>query len=273
MAYLFSHEDQTERERLAAIEAGLDPFTIDCLKKIGVAESWRCLEIGAGAGSIAKWLCGQVGPTGKVVATDLQTKFLEAIDCSNLEVRKHDIAKDDLEADAFDLVFARKVLEHLRDPSAALCRLAASLRPGGWLLVEDSDLASFMRVSFPHCARFERAYGQFIEALSSAGFRPKLGTRLGDELRALGLNEVRLIGAVMEGTGGSDHPGNKVYRMTVQRMRERMVDAKLLTNEEIDQFLADLGSPELHAITAIHCAAWGRKPGCRGNANLENPRC
>src|SRR5439155_27140056 len=62
------------------------------------------------------------------------------------------------------------------------------------------------------------------------------------------------------GTGGSDHSGNKVYRMTVQRMRERIVKARLLSDEEVDRFLADLQSPELHAITAIHCAAWGRKP-------------
>ena len=123
MAYLFTHEDQTERERLAAIEAGLDPTTIECLEKIGVGEGWRCLEVGAGAGSIAAWLCRRVRPQGKVVATDLQTKFLEAIDASNLEVRKHDISKDELEPDAFDLVMARKVLEHLADPPAALRRM------------------------------------------------------------------------------------------------------------------------------------------------------
>ncbi len=262
MSYLFSHEDKSERERLAAIEAGLDPFTIDCLQNLGVGEGWRCLEIGAGAGSIAKWLCGRVGPTGKVVATDLQTKFLEAIDCSNLEVRKHDISKDDLEADAFELVSARKVLEHLRDPSAALRRMAAALRPGGWLLIEDTDLASFMRVSFAHRARFEHAYAKFIEALSSAGFQPCLGLRLGDELRAIGLQQVALKGILVEASGASDHPGNKVYRMTVQRMRDPMVKAELLTNEEVDQFLTDLQSPELHTVTAIHCAAWGQKPCC-----------
>jgi SAM-dependent methyltransferase len=260
MSYLFSHEDKTERERLAAIESGLDPFTIDCLQKIGVAEGWRCLEIGAGAGSIATWLCGRVGPSGMVVATDLQTKFLEAIDSSNLEVRKHDISKDELETDAFDFVSARKVLEHLPDPSAALRRMAAALRPGGSLLVEDTDLASFMRVSFPHRERFERAYRNFIQSLSSAGFQPTLGLCLGDELRAVGLQNVTLKGILIEGTGGSDHPGAKVYRMTIERMRGRMVEAGLLTNEEIDQFLADGQSPQLHAITAIHCAAWGRKP-------------
>ena len=260
MPYLFTHEDKAERERLAAIEAGLDPFTIECLEKIGVAEGWHCLEVGAGAGSIAEWLCRRVGVKGKLVATDLQTKFLEAIDALNLEVRRHDITKEELEPNAFDLVSARKVLEHLPDPPAALRRMAAAVRPGGWLLVEDTDLASFMRVSFPHRERFERAYGKFIEALSSAGFQPKLGVRLGEELRAVGLRDVSLKGILIEGTGGSDHPGNKVYRMTIERMRERIVKAGLLTNEEVDQFLADLQSPELHAITAIHCAAWGRKP-------------
>jgi hypothetical protein len=71
---------------------------------------------------------------------------------------------------------------------------------------------------------------------------------------------VSLKGFILEATGGSDHPGNKVYQMTVQRMRERIVKAGLLSDGEVDQFLADLQSPELHAITAIHCAAWGRKP-------------
>lgn len=259
MSYLFTHEDKAERERLAAIEAGLDPFTIDYLEKIGVREGWRCLEVGAGAGSISAWLSNRVGPCGKVVATDLQTKFLEAIDAPNLEVRRHDITQDKLESNVFDLVMARKVLEHLSDPSAAVRRMAAALRPGGWLLIEDTDLASFVRVSFPNRERFERAYRQFLESLRSAGFQPTLGTRLGDELRAAGLQEVAMKGVLIEGTGGSDHPGAKVYRMTIERMRERMVTAGLLTNEEIDQFLRDSQSPDLHAITAIHCCAWGRK--------------
>jgi hypothetical protein len=138
--------------------------------------------------------------------------------------------------------------------------MAAAVRPGGWLLVEDTDLASFMRVSFPHRERFERAYGKFIEALSSAGFQPKLGLRLGDELRAAGLQNVSLKGTLIEASGGSDHPGAKVYRMTIERLRERMVTAGLLTNEEVDQFLADGQSPDLHAMTAVHCLAWGRKP-------------
>ena len=115
MPYLFTHEEKTERERLAAIEAACDPITIECLEKIGVADGWHCLEVGGGGGSMAEWLCGAVGPSGRVVATDLQTKFLEAIDAPNLEVRRHDITGEDLEPDTFDLVMARKVLEPLEN--------------------------------------------------------------------------------------------------------------------------------------------------------------
>jgi SAM-dependent methyltransferase len=261
MPYLFDHETKAERERLAAIERAADPFTIECLEKIGVREGWHCLEIGAGAGSIAEWLCQRVGPNGKVVATDLQTKFLETIDRPNLEIRRHDVAANELESAAFDLVSARKVLEHLPNPTAALRRMAAAVRPGGWLLVEDSDLASFVHVSFPQIERFKRAYAQFLDALRSAGFQPTLGVRLGDELRAAGLREVILQGITGEWTAAGDHPVGKVYRMTIERLRERMVKAGLLSNTEVDQLLADIQSPDFHAMTGIHCAAWGRKPG------------
>src|SRR5207249_186653 len=149
MSDLFDHEWLVERKQLAADEAALDPFTIWWLEKIGVKEGWRCLEVGAGGGSIAEWLCRRVGATGRVVATDRQTKFLEAIQAPNLEVVQYDIVADALERDGFDFVFARRVLEHLSDPSSALRKMHTALCPGGLLLVESTDYASFCRVSGP----------------------------------------------------------------------------------------------------------------------------
>ncbi|HZL89619.1 MAG TPA: methyltransferase domain-containing protein [Pirellulaceae bacterium] len=291
MAYLFTHEDKAERERLAAIEAGLDPFTIQCLEEIGVSEGWRCLEIGAGGGSITEWLSRRVGPQGKVVATDLQTKFLEAIEATNLEVRKHDISKQEIESGAFDLVSARKVLEHLLDPSAALARLAASVRPGGWLLVEDTDMATIRRFDCPQPQRVERAYLKFAEVMGSAGFQPTYAARLAKELRALGFQDVRYVCPIPGGgealpadlrdmlhslglqvvslpgskgplgwNAAGDNPVDKVYRMTFERLRDRVTKSGLLSADEVEQFFADIRAPAFRAITGIHCAAWGRKP-------------
>jgi tRNA A58 N-methylase Trm61 len=102
-----------------AIQASRDPFTIEILDKIGVAEGWHCAEIGAGAGSMTEWLCRKVGQSGEVLATDREIKLLETIEADNLTVRKHGVASDDLEIRAFDLLLTRKVLEHVREPVAA----------------------------------------------------------------------------------------------------------------------------------------------------------
>jgi len=118
------------RERLRSLEDWLDPGTIRHLRARGVGAGWRCLEVGAGAGSIAVWLCGQVGPAGEVLATDIDTRFLETLNEPNLRVQRHDVTADELPAGSFDLVYCRLVLAHLPQRQAVLRKLLASLRPG-----------------------------------------------------------------------------------------------------------------------------------------------
>ncbi len=256
MTYPFPHDSEGERERLARLEASADPGTVQCLESLGITEGWRCLEVGAGRGSIAEWLCHRVAPSGTVVATDLETKFLKAIDVPNLEVRQHDIAADELEHSAFDLVHARKVLEWLADPDAALERMAAALRPGGWLVVEDPDHFSLSHVSGIDPDRFRHGYAKFHEAMTSSGFNPTLGIHLTDKLRGVGLIDVGLSGSSGEWTG--DPSG---WLMVFRRFRDQVVELGLLSAEEADRFLDDIRTPEFRAITAIHFRAWGRRPG------------
>src|SRR5258708_22948748 len=102
--YAYDNAWHTERRRLALLEAELDPGTIQQLAARGVGPGWHCLEIGAGGGSIASWLTQRVGPTGHVLATDINTRFLDALDLPNLEVRLHNIVTDELPVNSFDLV-------------------------------------------------------------------------------------------------------------------------------------------------------------------------
>jgi len=61
--YIASHSAEAfERERLGLLERVADPITLRRLQSLGVREGWRCLEIGAGHGSVARWLAMQVGP-------------------------------------------------------------------------------------------------------------------------------------------------------------------------------------------------------------------
>jgi hypothetical protein len=49
------------RRRLALLEQLLDPMTKRRMTALGIRQGLRCLEPGAGAGSVAAWMCEQVG--------------------------------------------------------------------------------------------------------------------------------------------------------------------------------------------------------------------
>ena len=91
MTYAFGNARAGQGERLAALADALDGGTVRQLEAIGVGRGWRCLEVGAGDGSIAAWLSERVGADGAVVATDLDTTVLRERSGPNLEVRQHDV--------------------------------------------------------------------------------------------------------------------------------------------------------------------------------------
>jgi SAM-dependent methyltransferase len=97
---------------------------------------------GAGGGSIATWFADRVGASGAVLATDIEPRFLSALACPNMEVRRHDIGVDALPERAFDLVHARLVHMHVPDRDQALERMIGALKPGGWIVAEEFDSVS-----------------------------------------------------------------------------------------------------------------------------------
>src|ERR687887_1034052 len=85
-AYLLEHDWEQEPQRLQLLEEHADPTSVRRLEATGVDEGWRCLEVGAGRGSIARWLAQRVGPSGHVVALDLDTTLLDWLDERGVDV-------------------------------------------------------------------------------------------------------------------------------------------------------------------------------------------
>jgi 2-polyprenyl-3-methyl-5-hydroxy-6-metoxy-1,4-benzoquinol methylase len=77
--YVWQHGLDGERERLRLMSDILDPSSRFHLKRVGVTAGWRCIEIGAGNGSLSQWLAERVGPTGHVTATDIHTDLMDGI--------------------------------------------------------------------------------------------------------------------------------------------------------------------------------------------------
>ena len=169
-----------------ASEATWDPGTRALLESLGVGPGWRCLEAGAGGGSIAVWMAERVGPDGSVLATDIDTTHLEPLADGVLEVRRHDLRCDDLPVGSYDMVHERSVLSWL-EASDALERLVAAVAPGGWLVVEDFDWA----ISGPgdDAPLVAKAYDAILELIESVGYDRHYGRTLLRRLERSGLEE------------------------------------------------------------------------------------
>jgi SAM-dependent methyltransferase len=244
---------EVEKSRLRLLEESHDPLTIAQLDAIAVGEGWRCLDVGAGGGSVARILADRVGSSGSVVAVDLDTTLLEEAADERIEVRRHDLLADPLPSAAFDLVHARNLLMHLPSRLDALNRLIAALRPGGWILVSDPD---FTTVALAPSSRvWERVWSAFLDATVAAGWDPRYGRRLADDLAAAaGIVEVHAQFIGRSGPGGS----LSLLSMTIDRLRERMI-ALGAANDEIDEALRLLADPARTLRSPTICVARGRR--------------
>ena len=257
-----SHD--AERKRLDMLEAMSDPLTHRRMEQIGIQPGWRCLEVGAGGGSIVRWLADKVGDAGSVVACDMNPRFLRDLGLATVDVREHNILTDDLEENAFDFAHCRALLMHLPDPKLAIGKIAAALKPGGWLLFEEGDFGMFSAAdaAYPGGAEFTRIVKSFSDIAVQAGTMDSyFGRKLPIFLRDLGLDDIHNEGIIRTGRGGDD-PVGRFWRASfdVPGMA-RLVEAGVLQQADIDHIRRMLEDPNFHFVGSALFAARGRKPG------------
>jgi SAM-dependent methyltransferase len=212
--------------------------------------------VGAGGGSVAAWLCEQVGPTGRVVATDINIELLRDINRPNFEAIKHDITGDSPPESGFDFVHSRWLLHHLPKPELAIRRMIDALRPGGWLLLEEVDF-------FPVHTSTSQLYVDFMVALTGnvvkASGRDCFWARaLPGLVAGMGLRQVGGEGDFSVLQGGS--PVAEFFSLTAEQMRERIIGSGELSAKRLDEALGLLKSPDFWAFGGGGVAVWGQRP-------------
>ncbi len=149
----------------------MDTFggTQETLDRIGLQPGERGLDVGSGPGRIAIPAARRVGPTGKVVALDLQPAMLQRLaeraarnGIENIEPRLGDIAAvGGLEPEGYDRAWLVTVLGEIPNRAAALKNIYRALKPGGTLSVTEI-------LPDPHYQRRETV----LSLAQEAGFRP-----------------------------------------------------------------------------------------------------
>lgn len=256
------HEADPELARLKLIEQFNDPSTFRHLDTIGVGDGWRCLEVGAGAGSVVRWLSQRAGPGGNVVAADLDVRFLNDITAPNVEVRRCDITQDPIEPSSYDLVHARSVLTHLRDPVAVLRRMSTALRPGGWLMVEDTDNGTVEAAdpAHPFAAAFDLCAQARIKFLLAGGVMDlRYGRTLPIHVEQLKLAHTGNEAVAVVGRGGS--PMSQLMIQSFRPIDDAMVANGMVGQSDVSDAQHAFEDPSFLYRAGLIVAVWGRKPG------------
>jgi 2-polyprenyl-3-methyl-5-hydroxy-6-metoxy-1,4-benzoquinol methylase len=257
--YAYEHGWEEELARLRGLESVLDAGTREHLLRLGVKPGLRCLEIGAGGGTIACWLAEQVAPDGVVMATDLETDFLEetAAQHPSLQVLRHDLTAHDLPG-GFDLVHARYLVEWLPDKALALRRMVAALRPGGVLLDEEPDWVTIFETPESSALRHVMiAAMRYLEA--TCPIDTQYGRRLVDDLTAAGLVDVQAEGRCAIVRGGSP-PASHFLRLTIEKLRAPLINGQRISEGELDEAVSILDDPRATVMFPLTVAAWGHRP-------------
>jgi SAM-dependent methyltransferase len=257
-SYLLDNAGRETPARFNALDSLFDPGSIRHFENCGVDIGWQCLEIGGGGGSIASWLAARVGGTGRVVATDIDPRFLKALNHPLVEVWQHNIVSDPLPEAAFDLVYARLVLIHVPQREEVLQRMISALKPGGWLLSEEFDSVSL--IPDPEVNPGEtllKTHIAMFRLMESRGVERRFGRFLLHRFRKYGLLNPGAEGRIFMWQANS--PGASLMRANYEQLRDAMIQAGYITEQQFNQDLARMEEPDFMMPSAILWSASGRR--------------
>ncbi len=163
------------------------------IQRLGLESGWRCVDVGAGAGDVSVALAQLVGRSGRVYAVDSDPRARDEVAAAAAAAREAQViaitqAGEDLVLpESVDLAYCRFLLVHVVEPRSVLRRMAAVLRPGGYLVAQEPITST---------GRIDGAPMSMPEAR-----HPDVGSLLPGLIREIGLELVDAWGEAPAGSG------------------------------------------------------------------------
>jgi SAM-dependent methyltransferase len=249
-----------EAARLGKLQGLHDEATIRRLRALGVGSGWHCLELGAGAGSVARWMADEVGPTGAVTAVDRDASQLQSLrEIPHVSVVEDDLTTMSFPDATFDVIHSRSVLMHVDAADAVVGKLIPALRPGGVVLFEEADGAPAATAVDPPAP--------FVAIMVPLASRWTWARNLASLLETLGLEDVH--DDVRDGPLTGASPVGAFWQHTLQSIRPFLTDAKRMgaagaapmDDATMEAMLVLLDDPGFVMPFSLRHNVSGRRPG------------
>ena len=259
--------DATERDRLRSQTDELHEHAVALLDRVGVQPGWRALDLACGPRGVLELLADRVGLDGTVAGLDInpvhvaQARELARLHALHtVHVAEADARRTGFAPASFELVHARLLLVNIRDPQAVVAEMVRLVRPGGWVACEEADGGAML------CDPADRAYDRLMEAFRTlyerSGADVFIGRRVPRLLGDAGLTEIGVEARADVPPPG--HPRRTVILDLLRAMRAKVIDAGLLSAQELDQLdhaaREHLADPRTLVMPHLSFMAWGRRP-------------
>jgi ubiquinone/menaquinone biosynthesis C-methylase UbiE len=253
------------RARLSVLARVLVPTTQKLLDRFEPLSGLTVIDAGCGGGDVSFELAERVGPSGRVIAFDLdETKLAAAREeagrrqFGHVEFHNGSVVEKWPAGDAA-LVYIRFVLTHLPVPEALLVRAMEALSPGGAIVVEDIDFGGHF--CDPHCDAFYRHSELYAAAAKLRGADAFIGRRLARMLDTTGFADVDSSLVQPHGRSGEV---KQISSLTLAAVGDAIVAANLATSDEVASLKVELQAfasrPDTTLALPRIFQVWGRKP-------------
>lgn len=234
----------TNLKRLVSSKAYKDlrAFFIGKLSPVPAA-GW-VLDVGCGEGSLSRELAKTLGAEGKVIGLDISLDLLElareATSGSNIEYVEGTAATLEFDDESFDIVLSSNALKFLTplDLNSAMSEMMRVLRPGGTLLIADSDDRA---ITFS--ATNERLGEKIVSAYARFG-DPFFGRKLIGLCRLSGLEDLRVDAITVFETEFDESSAGRAMadniREELQKTREPASGIRTFSEAETSEWYEDL---------------------------------
>lgn len=187
-------DEAAELERLRAQVELVRSMERAYLTALGLAPTATMLDLGCGPGYLSEVL-GELAPQGRVIGVDVDPGLLARAresfakrGWSHGEFVEAWADKLPLPDHGVDLVYSRFLFQHLADPAGVLREVRRVLRPGGTVVLVDTDDAGL--AVYPEPKSFRALLEGSHKAQARAGGDRFVGRKLKSLLVAAGFEEV-----------------------------------------------------------------------------------
>jgi SAM-dependent methyltransferase len=228
-----------EQARLAALNRLTNTAFVEFLAP---QPGMRVLEIGSGLGLLAVAVA-DAAPDVDVVGVERSPAQLAAASADpRVRYVRGDAHQLEFPDGAFDLVYARYLLEHVSDPEAVVVEMRRVTRPGGRVAALENDI-SLVRVD-PACPTFDAVWEAFQRLQRQLGGDAHVGRRLYRLFRDAGLSRVELSVQPEVHWHGSPGFAAWIHNLigNVEGARPGLIRAHLCDAEQIDRATAELAA-------------------------------